>query len=102
RHRGRIVGFSMVQAQAGAFGEGMDVASVSQIAPSPGSEFPSTAPKSLSPKPPWFGAVLYHLIPFRRGVMLENLRRAFGDQLDERQIRRLAQANYAHYVRFLL
>jgi phosphopantetheine--protein transferase-like protein len=57
------------------------------------------------PKPmavPWFGRLLYHLFPYRRGVVLGNLRRVFGDVLPEAEIRRLAQAYYAHYVRFLI
>lgn len=51
---------------------------------------------------PWFGKVLYHLLPYRRGVVLGNFRRVFGDVLSEEQILRLAQAYYAHYVRFLI
>jgi KDO2-lipid IV(A) lauroyltransferase len=51
---------------------------------------------------PWFGKVLYHLLPYRRAVVLSNLRRVFGDVVPETEIRRLAQAYYAHYLRFLL
>jgi KDO2-lipid IV(A) lauroyltransferase len=51
---------------------------------------------------PWFGRWLYHLLPYRRPVVLGNLRRVFGDVLPEEEIRKLAQAYYAHYVRFLL
>ena len=51
---------------------------------------------------PWYGKVLYYMLPFRRGVVLGNLRRVFGDALDERGIRRLAQAYGAHFVRFLV
>lgn len=51
---------------------------------------------------PWFGKLLYHLLPYRRGVVLDNLRRVFGDVLPEFEIRRLAQAYYAHYIRFLI
>jgi phosphopantetheine--protein transferase-like protein len=51
---------------------------------------------------PWFGKVLYHLLPFRRNVVLSNLRRVFGEVLSERDIRRLAQAYCAHFIRFLL
>jgi holo-[acyl-carrier-protein] synthase len=50
---------------------------------------------------PWYGKVLYHLLPFRRGVVLGNLRRVFGDVISERDIRRLAQAYGAHFTRFL-
>jgi KDO2-lipid IV(A) lauroyltransferase len=51
---------------------------------------------------PWFGKLLYHLLPYRRGVVLGNLRRVFGHVLPEAEIRRLAQAYYAHYLRFLI
>jgi KDO2-lipid IV(A) lauroyltransferase len=51
---------------------------------------------------PWFGKLLYHLLPYRRAVVLGNLRRVFGHVLPETEIVRLAQAYYAHYVRFLL
>ena len=40
--------------------------------------------------------------PFRRNVVLGNLRRVFGEVLSERDIRRLAQAYCAHFTRFLL
>jgi len=51
---------------------------------------------------PWFGKALYHLLPYRRRVVLGNLRRVFGDVLPEAEILRLAQAYYAHFVRFLI
>ena len=51
---------------------------------------------------PWFGKFSYYALPFRRGVVLGNLRRVFGDVLPEWEIRRLAQAFYAHYLRFLV
>jgi KDO2-lipid IV(A) lauroyltransferase len=51
---------------------------------------------------PWFGKWLYHLLPYRRFVVLGNFRRVFGDVLPEEEIRKLAQAYYGHYVRFLL
>lgn len=51
---------------------------------------------------PWFGKLLYHLLPFRRNVVLGNLRRAFGHVLAEPDIRRLAQAYWAHFARFLV
>jgi phosphopantetheine--protein transferase-like protein len=50
---------------------------------------------------PWFGRLIYLLFPYRRGVTLENLRRVFGEVLPEPEIRRLAEAYYAHYLRFL-
>jgi KDO2-lipid IV(A) lauroyltransferase len=49
---------------------------------------------------PWFGKLLYYLLPYRRGLVLENMRRAFGDVLPAEEIRRLAQAYYGHYARF--
>jgi KDO2-lipid IV(A) lauroyltransferase len=51
---------------------------------------------------PWFGKALYHLLPYRRGVVLGNLRQVFGGVLPEAEIHRLAQAYYAHYFRFLI
>jgi Kdo2-lipid IVA lauroyltransferase/acyltransferase len=51
---------------------------------------------------PWFGKFFYHLIPFRRGVVMGNLRRVFADTIPVTEIHRLAQAYYAHYIRFLL
>jgi KDO2-lipid IV(A) lauroyltransferase len=44
---------------------------------------------------------LYHFLPLRRRVVLENLRRVFGEVLPETEIRRIAQAYYAHFSRFL-
>jgi len=57
------------------------------------------------PKPteaPWFGKAIYHLLPWRRGVVMGNLRRVFGDVLPDTEIRRLAQAYYAHFIHFVL
>jgi KDO2-lipid IV(A) lauroyltransferase len=51
---------------------------------------------------PWFGKLFYHLLPYRRALVLENFRRVFGDTLPEDEILRLAQAYYAHYIRFLI
>jgi KDO2-lipid IV(A) lauroyltransferase len=50
---------------------------------------------------PWFGKLLYHLLPYRRDLVLSNLRRVFDDVLPQSEIVRLAQAYYAHYLRFL-
>jgi len=49
---------------------------------------------------PWFGKLLYYLLPLRRGVVMGNLQRVFGDVLPQSEIQRLAQAYYAHFVRF--
>jgi KDO2-lipid IV(A) lauroyltransferase len=51
---------------------------------------------------PWFGKLLYHLLPYRRSIVLGNLRRVFGDVLAESEILELAQGYYAHYARFVL
>ena len=49
---------------------------------------------------PWFGKWFYHLVAYRRGVVLGNLHRVFGEVLPESEIIRIAQALYGHYVRF--
>lgn len=49
---------------------------------------------------PWFGKLFYRLFPYRRGLVLENMRRVFGDTLPNEELIRLAQAYYAHYLRF--
>lgn len=51
---------------------------------------------------PWYGRWLYHLLPYRRSVVLGNFRRVFGEVLPEAEIKKLAQAYYAHYVRFMI
>jgi KDO2-lipid IV(A) lauroyltransferase len=50
---------------------------------------------------PWFGRWLYHLFPYRRLVVMGNLRRVYGDVLPETELRRLAQAYCGHFVKFL-
>ena len=51
---------------------------------------------------PWFGRWFYHLFPYRRGVVLGNMRRVFGERLPPAEYVHLAQAYYAHYLRFLV
>ena len=51
---------------------------------------------------PWFGKLIYRLFPYRRQLVLENLRRVFGGDLPEEEIVRLAQAFYGHYARFAM
>jgi KDO2-lipid IV(A) lauroyltransferase len=41
----------------------------------------------------------YRLFPWRRGVVLDNLRRVYGAAADEAEITRLAQAHYGHLGR---
>ncbi len=51
---------------------------------------------------PWFGKLFFHLWPYRRAVVFGNFQRVFGDVLPREEIKRLAQAYYAHYIRFLI
>jgi phosphopantetheine--protein transferase-like protein len=48
---------------------------------------------------PLSGRLLYRLLPFRRKVVLENLRRVFGNGVPAPGIESLAQAHYAHLWR---
>ena len=48
------------------------------------------------------GKLLYHLFPIRRRVILENLRRVYGDAVPDEEITRLAQAHYGHLGRLAL
>jgi KDO2-lipid IV(A) lauroyltransferase len=50
---------------------------------------------------PWHGKLFYHLLPIKRGTVLANMRRVFGEVLSEETLLRLAQAFYGHFVRFL-
>jgi hypothetical protein len=51
---------------------------------------------------PLSGWLLYHLLPYRRKVVRENLRRVFGETISEQEITRLAQAHYAHIWRLIV
>ena len=51
--------------------------------------------------PPWFGKMFYHLIPFRRRIVMDNMRRVFGATLSEQEIRTLGESYWAHCGRFL-
>ncbi len=50
---------------------------------------------------PWYGRMIYRALPLRREVVMENLRRVFGDTLTEPRIVEIAQAFYAHFAKFL-
>src|SRR5215831_2208180 len=68
---------------------------------------PTSASAMALPEPrrievPWFGSFFYHAVPFRRQLVLANLRRVFGSYVPEAEIRRLAMAYYAHFARFLI
>jgi KDO2-lipid IV(A) lauroyltransferase len=58
-----------------------------------------TEPKTINP--PWYGRLIYHLLPLRRKIVLANLQRVFGEDLAEPEIRKLAEAFYGHYARCL-
>ncbi len=45
----------------------------------------------------WF----YRLVPFRREVVLDNLRRVYGEVVDAAEIERMAQMHYGHLGRLL-
>ena len=53
-------------------------------------------------EPSYAGKLLYHLLPIRRRVILENLRRVYGDAVPDEEIARLAQAHYGHLGRLAL
>jgi len=48
---------------------------------------------------PLAGRVLFHALPLRRSVIVDNLRRVFGAATPATEIERLAQAHYAHLWR---
>jgi KDO2-lipid IV(A) lauroyltransferase len=48
---------------------------------------------------PLSGRLLYHLLPLRRAIVLENLKRVYGDKLADADIVALAQAHYAHLAK---
>jgi KDO2-lipid IV(A) lauroyltransferase len=51
---------------------------------------------------PLSGRLVYRLLPFRRRIVLDNLRLVFGDTLSKEQITQLAQAHYAHIWRLMI
>ena len=50
---------------------------------------------------PWYGKFIFHVLPLRRRVVMENLHRVFGETLTETQIAGIAQGFYGHLVKFL-
>ncbi len=50
---------------------------------------------------PLSGKLIFHCFPLRRRVVLDNLRRVFGATVAEDEIRRMAQAHYAHLWRLV-
>lgn len=51
---------------------------------------------------PAVGKLLYHLLPIRRRVIRENLRRVYGEEVPDEEITQLAQAHYGHLGRLAL
>ena len=45
--------------------------------------------------------LFYRVLPFRRKIVLDNLRRVYGEAADSAEIERLAQAHYGHLGRLL-
>lgn len=60
------------------------------------------SPEPMMMAVPWYGRLIYHALPLRRKVVLENLHRVFGDSLNEERITEIAQAYYGHFVKFLI
>jgi KDO2-lipid IV(A) lauroyltransferase len=50
---------------------------------------------------PWIGKVVYHALPYRRRVVMDNLTRVYGQTLPAAEIVRIAQAHYGHLARLL-
>lgn len=51
---------------------------------------------------PAIGRFVWRWMPFRRAVVMDNLRRVYGERVDEAELVRLAQAHYAHLARLLV
>jgi len=51
--------------------------------------------------PSFAARLLYRLLPLRRRVVLDNLRRVYGDTVEAAEITRLAQGHYGHLGRLL-
>ena len=50
-------------------------------------------------KAPLIGRLAYRLLPIRRKLVLANLERVYGRTLSKSQIKSIAQAHYAHFIR---
>ena len=55
--------------------------------------------KPAHARPSTVGKMLYYLLPVRRGVIRENLRRVYGNALPDEEVTRLAQSHYGHLGR---
>lgn len=58
--------------------------------------------KPMRPVVPLSGKLMYALLPYRRKIVLDNIRRVFADTLSEPDIIALAQLHYAHLCRLLV
>jgi phosphopantetheine--protein transferase-like protein len=61
----------------------------------------ATAIAATVPNPitaPWYGKVFYRIAPWRRRVVLANMRRVYGATLSDSDITRLAEAFYGHLL----
>ncbi len=47
---------------------------------------------------PWYGKLVYRLLPLRKAVVTQNLTRVFGDSLTSPQRQTIAERFYAHFV----
>jgi KDO2-lipid IV(A) lauroyltransferase len=47
------------------------------------------------------GRLIYRLMPYRRGVIVDNIKRAYGKRISDNQVERLAQAHYTHLAKLL-
>jgi KDO2-lipid IV(A) lauroyltransferase len=47
------------------------------------------------------GRLIYRLLPYRRGVIVDNIERAYGKRISDNQVERLAQAHYTHLAKLL-
>lgn len=50
---------------------------------------------------PWLGKFLYHVVRYRRRIIMDNMTLVYGATLPAGEIVRLAQAHYAHLARLL-
>lgn len=48
--------------------------------------------------PTWFGKFMYYCFPFRKKIVLQNMRLVFNDALSTKDITKLAKSFYSHFV----
>ena len=58
--------------------------------------------EKLSFRPSFFDKFAYYLVPARRKIVLDNIRLAFGSELAEDEVIKLAQCFYGHCARIIL